>query len=181
MRFHGNGNHGDPGAEHLVQSHINAFNRLPHKTKPDSLRLDDHDPELKWLHAPVVENSPDIICHLPIIRGERSLERWAKILDGTNYMILESVSRSGELFQHFPRDRVSEADDMLHAATLINSSKLFVGTSSCMWAICDGLKKDALVDIGTGAHNSTPLYDRSDNTHDWTDQAVRGRIDRALG
>lgn len=168
--------HGDPGATHIVQKHVEAYNHWP--KYPDTVA--DHDVEQPWLTAPTQDGLPPIVCQIPNIRDERSFESWSQILDGRDYLIYEREEAWHRLQPHFPSERIVEADTVLDIATHVASSKVFIGCNSSVWAIADGMKKPALVDVGAGAHNSAPLYRASHDIHGWSNQKVIDKLDEIL-
>jgi len=170
------GGHGDPGATHIVQKHVEAYNLWPTFEGV----VPNHDVEEPWLTAPEKSGLPAIVCQIPNIRGERSFKSWRKILEGRDYLIYERKEDWGKLQPYFPSDRIVEADTVLDIATHVASSKVFIGCNSSVWAIADGMKRPALVDVGRGAHNSLPLYRESENIHSWSDDKVIGRLDEIL-
>ena len=137
------------------------------------------DPDEKWLDAEYVDG-PDIICHLPTCRGERERERWAKILAPYDYMVFEEDIQHRNIEHIYKKGVCYNVENFLYAASLIKSSKLFVGNVSCWNAVAEGLKARRLIDVGSGAHNANPQDKTGIATQDFDDEKVANLIAKAM-
>ncbi len=68
-----------------------------------------------------------------------------------------------------------ETPDLLHLARAIGSSRLFIGNQSCAYAMAEGLKHPAILEVRPGIENC--LFQRSDCLPVCTEQDL-GEIDR---
>jgi len=71
--------------------------------------------------------------------------------------------------------RYVETDTLLQAAEIIRGSECFVGNQSCLYALAEGMKHRALLEVWPG--NPNCLFERDNVFHGWDRQTTM----RALG
>ena len=71
-----------------------------------------------------------------------------------------------------------ETKNLLQAAEVISASECFVGNQSCLYAIAEGMKHNALLEVWPG--NPDCLFQRKNVYHGHDDRTTYDAIERVL-
>lgn len=144
---------------------INVMMNVCGHTLRDTLLLLNHD--IPWLSAPRTKDY-DVVCHLPSHKVCRDVGDWRKIfksMKSLGYSIAMIGGEDVEFWEGSACD-VIKPTDLLDAADYINSSKLFIGVSSCNNAIAEGLDKFRFIECEQ-AWGTEPQNERGWKINHW--------------